>query len=116
MRALARLALWLGALGVPFTIACAYGMPVEYTKSGKVVDADTHEGIEGIQVTCLGGGVERGSALSGADGSVAIETATEDECDTYEAEDVDGAANGSYQPASLPGGAGTFTILMKKAQ
>ncbi|HEY3446880.1 MAG TPA: hypothetical protein VGK67_10975 [Myxococcales bacterium] len=116
MRALARVAMWLGTFGVPFVIACAYGVPVTYSKTGKVIDADTHEGITGIQVTCKRAGAADVVSTTTVGGDVILDTGSEQPCDTYEALDVDGDANGGrYAPASLPGGSGGFTLLMKKA-
>jgi hypothetical protein len=100
MRWLARAA--LAALGSVVTvfIACAYGVPWRYAKAGHVVDAGTGEGIPGVRVGCLLGGVVGPSVLSGDGGAFQLHLDTR--CDALAFDDVDGADHGAYASASLP--------------
>ncbi len=100
MRWLARAA--LAALGSVTTlfIACAYGVPWRYSKSGHVLDAVTKQGIPGIQVACVGGqGEVLRDTRSAAGGAFSLGV---DACEALTFADVDGAANGTYAPASVP--------------
>jgi hypothetical protein len=100
MRWLARAA--LAALGSVTTlfIACAYGVPWRYSKSGHVLDATTRQGITGIQVACVdaqGQAVRETRSASGGVFSLGV-----DSCDALAFSDVDGAANGAYAPTTVP--------------
>ncbi len=100
MRWLARAA--LAALGSVTTlfIACAYGVPWRYSKSGHVLDATTRQGIAGIQVACVDGqGQVLRDTRSAADGVFSLGV---DACDALAFADVDGADTGAYAPASVP--------------
>ena len=119
IRALARLVLSLGVIGVPWTIACGYGMPVTYNKKGMVVDKDTHVGIGGILVTCARAGKTPIGSNTDADGSVTVVYYDEAGCDSLDASDVDGdAGGGRYAPASIPfeNGTAPFSILMSRVK
>jgi hypothetical protein len=119
IRALARLVLSLGIIGVPWTIACAYGMPVSYSKKGMVVDQETHVGIAGILVTCTRAGETPTGSNTDKDGSVTVTYYDEAGCDSLDASDVDGdAGNGRYEPSSIPfdGTSATFSIMMSRAK
>jgi hypothetical protein len=100
MRWLARAA--LAALGTvtTFFIACAYGVPWRYSKSGHVLDAASRRGIAGIQVACVDA---QGQAVretrSTSDGAFSLGV---DACEALAFADVDGAANGAYAPLTLP--------------
>jgi hypothetical protein len=96
---ISRFLLWALTSCFSFAIACAYGMFYNYSRGGRVVDAVTHVGITGIKVSCRYVGAEDATAFSVADGSFFLEGYN---CDTVVAEDVDGAANGSYQTATMP--------------
>lgn len=85
--------------------APAYGAPVPtygtpsatYKVGGTVTDATTGLPVQGVQVGFLGG-----TAVSGADGSFSL-TWTAIYCTAcpFTATDVDGAANGTYSPATV---------------
>lgn len=114
LRALSRLALSLGALGLPWTIACAYGTEFAY-RLGRVIDRDTHQPIPGIEVTCTFG--DRALWTATSDEAGEFSTNSDQGCERLEAADVDGEAHGAYAPASVPfptGSGGAFTILMTK--
>jgi hypothetical protein len=100
MRWLARAA--LAALGsvVSVFIACAYGVPYRFVKTGRVVDATTAQGIPGIRVGCVLGGGMAEARTSDAEGRFALEI--ESTCDALAFDDVDGAQNGAYASKSLP--------------
>lgn len=111
LRALSRLALSLGALGLPWTIACAYGTEFVY-RLGKVLDRDTHQPIAGVEVACVQGD-RTVSAYTDASGDVSVPV--DGGCDRLEARDVDGDANGLYATTSIGFPASdSFTILMTK--
>jgi hypothetical protein len=88
----------------PVFIAACYGAPAEYGQSGRVVDSETRQGINGIKVSCLRGGADTGHwTNSYSDGYFYLWA--EDECDLLRFEDVDGAANGGTyvsRTASVP--------------
>jgi hypothetical protein len=96
---IARFLLWALTSMFSFAIACAYGMFYNYSRGGRVVDAVTHAGITGISVSCRSGGAVDSSAVTAADGTFGLEGYA---CETVVAEDVDGAANGSYLTATTP--------------
>jgi hypothetical protein len=99
MRWLARAALAvLGSMTSVF-IACAYGVPWRYEKSGHVRDAASKQGIPGILVSCEVAGTGRMDARTDVDGAFFLGV---DGCDALAFADVDGAANGTYAPASVP--------------
>jgi hypothetical protein len=104
MRWLARAA--LAALGsmTSFFIACAYGVPWRYDKSGHVVDATTRQGIAGIRVACTAADVPGTPRIvqetrTGPSGEFHLGV---DACDALDVADVDGAENGSYAGTTLP--------------
>jgi hypothetical protein len=100
MRWLARAA--LAALGsvVSVFIACAYGVPYRFVKTGRVVDATIAQGIPGIRVGCVVGGAVHESGSSDPEGRFALEI--ESTCDALAFDDVDGAQNGAYVSKALP--------------
>jgi hypothetical protein len=100
MRWLARVALAALSSVVSVFMACAYGTPWRYVKSGRVVGAGTSVGIPGIQVGCALGGELATFVTTEADGQFTLGVA--DTCDDLRFTDVDGAANGEYQAAVLP--------------
>jgi len=103
MKYISRALLRLFTLAVPVVLAACYGPPSEWraSKRGKVIDRDTHEGIAGIELSCLreDGSVEN-SDYSNFDGSFTLGYDTS--CATIEAKDVDGTQNGSYTKTSMP--------------
>jgi hypothetical protein len=96
---IARFLLWALTSMFSFAIACAYGMFYNYSRGGRVLDAVTHAGIAGINVSCRSGGAVDSSAVTAADGTFGLEGYN---CETVVAEDVDGAVNGSYLTATTP--------------
>jgi len=98
-RWLAKGALWIVTGLMPVVIAACYGMYYEFTRYGRVIDRTTRASISGIKVTCRSG-VEATETYSDGDGEFWIEA--EESCDVVLFEDVDGAANGSYQTRSVP--------------
>jgi hypothetical protein len=110
MRWLARAALAALSSFVSVFIACAYGTPWRYVKSGRVVGAGTSVGIPGIQAGCaLGGGL---AAVATTDAEGLFTLHIDDTCDELRFSDVDGAANGAYQQAVLPFVAADETELL----
>jgi hypothetical protein len=55
----ARWLLWVFTMAIPVFIAACYGPPMRYSRSGKVEDASTGQGLQDIDVTCMNG-AERG--------------------------------------------------------
>src|SRR5512133_1792119 len=103
MRWLARAALAaLGSMTSVF-IACAYGVPWRYSKSGHVLDSATKQGIPGISVACVGGvlGAQQvvKETTTGVSGGWALGV---DGCDALVFADVDGAENGAYAGTTVP--------------
>ncbi len=107
MRHLQRLLLGVLSSVVTVFIACAYGTPYAFSKRGRVVDASTKIGIGGIRLTCADPAIDRTMDVTGADGAffVAFGRGVAD-CVALAFEDVDGAANGAYQPKTVTGVAG----------
>jgi len=101
MKWLDKLLLGLMTAVAPVYIACAYGSPYSYDKHGKVVDADTKQGIEGIEVTCLRADQEVSVVDSGSDGSFVL--SYDEPCDQARFVDIDGEDNGGlYQTNLVP--------------
>jgi hypothetical protein len=100
VRSVARFLLWIVTGAVPFVIAACYGVMYSFSRSGRVVDAVTHQGIEGIQVTCRIGGMSGSVTSSWTDGNFLLDY--DQPCDEVQFVDVDGAANGSYQATTVP--------------
>lgn len=112
MRVLARFALKvLTGVSTVFIAAC-YGIRYAEgaTRLGRVVDAQSGAAIQGIRVSCIDGGIVRTDDVTDDWGEFVLPLA----CSEYSAEDVDGAANGSYAPATVPAPAGgdRFTIAL----
>jgi len=100
LRNVARFFLWIVTGVTSFAIAACYGVMYAYQRTGRVTDAVTHAGIDGIQVECLvDGAVHTGSSTFGG-GSFYLDYDTP--CDQVQFTDVDGAANGTYQPRTVP--------------
>src|SRR5512140_485932 len=100
MRWLTRAALAALSSVVSVFIACAYGTPWRYVKSGRVVGVGTSVGIPGIRVGCAVGATFSDVANTDADGLFTLHV--EDACDEVRFTDVDGAANGAWQETVLP--------------
>ncbi len=101
MRLIAKFFLWLISVAIPVVIAACYGAPFAYSKTGKVVDSETKEGVNGIQVACLLDGYEQDVAYSWEDGTFWIHY--DAPCDSLHLEDVDGEDNGGYyEPRTVP--------------
>ena len=100
-RPLARLLLWLTTVAIPVFIAACYGAPYRYSKTGKVIDAESEDGIDGIQVTCVEGDYETSMAYTGPDGVFWL--SYDAPCDALRIEDVDGEDHGGvYLPRTVP--------------
>lgn len=91
---------------IPVVIAACYG-PI-YRMEGRVADADTKEGIEGIRVTCIN---HDDRSTAAYDGQVATtETnisgyyyfdGSGDRCDVMRFKDKDGMKNGFYDDETV---------------
>jgi len=120
MRKLSRLLLSLAALGLPWVIAACYGTLWKYSKDGRVIDATTQAGIQGIEVDCNKNGAIQSSEYSDTNGQVFL--GYDIPCDTLTARDTrdtDGATLQLYETTTIPfdPNADTFTIRMApKAQ
>ncbi len=115
MKWLEKMFLGLMTAVAPVYIACAYGSPFSYHKDGRVVDAETKDGIEGIEVTCVRSNQDAFTVTSQADGSFML--SFDDPCDELRCMDVDGEDNGGlYQTREVPYDveADTFTVEMSK--
>jgi hypothetical protein len=110
MRWLTRAALAALSSVVSVFMACAYGVPWRFEKSGRVVTAGTSVGIPGIQAGCVLGGGLAASATTDADGHFTLHI--DDTCDELRFTDVDGAANGAWQQTVLPFVASDETALV----
>ena len=100
MRTIARFFLWLVTAAIPVVIAACYGMPYKYSKSGHVIDSETKEGIQGIQVTCVVNDSDYSMAYTYEEGAFVIEY--DADCDALRVEDVDGEDNGgTYLPRTV---------------
>jgi hypothetical protein len=98
MKWIAKILLWIIGVAIPVVIAACYGMPYKFSKTGKVVDAETKAGIDGIQVTCVQGGQDEDVAFTySGDFTLWYDIP----CDTLQIKDVDGAQNGEYQDREI---------------
>jgi putative lipoprotein (rSAM/lipoprotein system) len=93
-RFLSHFLVWLLGAVVPVIIACAYGTPFRFAKSGKVQDATTKNAIPGIQVSCLQDGQSDNETWTDTDGQFYLEY---NECSELKFEDIDGTENGEYE-------------------
>lgn len=101
MKWLNKLFLGLMTAVAPVYIACAYGSPFNYSKDGRVVDAESKEGIEGIQVTCVVANQDHNSGTSTSGGYFIL--SYDEVCDEVRFVDVDGEDNGGqYQTRVIP--------------
>ena len=114
MKRLASIALKVVALGIPMVIAACYGMPARFSRSGKVIDQDTHDPLSDIKVSCMdkSGNAADIAVSDGGDWLLYFDAA----CDHLEAEDNLSPAR--YQKASVafPAADGTTINLQKVAQ
>jgi hypothetical protein len=107
MRRVERLLLGLLSSVVTVFVACAYGVPFSFQKTGRVRASGTQDGIGGIQVFCADPAVDRPLAVSAPDGRFYLPIPEGDrDCTTLRFEDADGAANGAWQPRLVTGVAG----------
>ena len=97
---LARFCLWLIGVAIPVFIAACYGMPYRFTKNGRVVDAATGVGINGIKVTCLDGARDYNYSYTYGNGGFELDY--DRPCDAIRVDDVDGVANGQYESTQVP--------------
>lgn len=103
MLAIRRLLLWVLTTAIPVFIAACYGVAYNFARAtGRVTDALTGDGIGGIELSCMNDGEVQSTAYTAADGSFILEYDDAMPCDTILVEDVDGDANGTYAPASVP--------------
>jgi hypothetical protein len=100
VRSVARALLWVVTGMLPFVIAACYGVMYVFSRDGKVIDRVTRAGIRGIQVQCLVGSSVADQTTTESDGN--FWTYSDEECDTLSFTDVDGAANGTYLPQTIP--------------
>lgn len=101
MRSVKKALLWILTVAIPVTIAACYGVAQRFSMGGRVTDATTGDGIEGIEVTCVdAGSFDSSMTWSDANGDFSVDYDTP--CATVRADDVDGADNGSYVTATVP--------------
>jgi hypothetical protein len=107
MRRLERLLLGILSSVVTVFIACAYGIPYAFHKAGRVRAAGTQDGIDGIDVSCADPVSDATMTVTRGGGHflVAFDEGQRD-CTALRFEDVDGAANGAWQPRVVTGVAG----------
>jgi hypothetical protein len=88
--------LWLITTAVPVVVAACYGVMYAFSKSGKVVDKHTGEGIYGLQVSCVVSNRNdvEDSTYTYEDGGFVL--GFDRECNMIVIEDVDGEENGGY--------------------
>jgi hypothetical protein len=95
------LSLFAGLFGGGCAESCvmAYGPPDDMSLSGAVKDARTGAGIPAIRLRLTGDGSVLEQS-SGTNGDFSFTVSWSDAVFTLVAEDVDGAANGEYHPAT----------------
>ncbi len=101
------------ALGIPMLIAACYGMPARYSRTGKVVDADTHDLLSDIKINCVDGSGAVTDYTNSYDGNWTLYY--DEPCDHLTAEDTQSPARYQNQTVSFPSGDGS-TINMTKVQ
>ncbi len=108
MKWIAKPALWLLTTAIPVVIAACYGVYEESRRVfGKVVDGDTGEGIQDIQVECVVGEGENeyvpaGTMTLPGDGAFELWVDEYDPCDKLVFKDLDGEENGAYADKEIP--------------
>ena len=87
--------LWLITAFIPVVVAACYGMMYSFDTSGKVIDKDTREGIDGIEVKCI---VDDKNDVEDIDVTFDGEfmLAFDRQCKKLVFEDFDGKDNGGY--------------------
>ena len=100
MKPIHRFFLWVLGLIMPVFIAACYGMPYGFTKTGRVLDRHTRQGVPGLKVICVEQGSEWNYDYSAVDGSFMLPY--DYGCDEVKITDVDGQENGLYQEKSVP--------------
>ena len=101
MQFVAKFFLWIIGVAIPVVIAACYGMPYRYGKTGRVVDAETQAGINGLKVSCLKGGAEIGMDYSSPTGYFDI--GYDQPCEFVQVTDEDGELNGGiYLEQTVP--------------
>jgi hypothetical protein len=110
MRLIARFFLWLIGIAIPVVIAACYGIGYRFSKSGKVTDSKSKQGIDGIRISCVRSGQvvsstssRKVSYPSGNTGSGYFDIDYNTPCDELRFEDTDGPQNGGqYATKSMP--------------
>ena len=94
MKNLARACLRVVMLTIPVVIAACYGVGARFTRNGKVIDSQTHLGVEDIRVTCVeaNGTVSASASSYGSGGDFTL---------FYDIEQND-AGVGRYQNKTVP--------------
>ena len=100
MKSFHRLFLWVLGLIMPVFIAACYGMPYGFSKTGRVLDSKSRQGISGLKVICVENGSEWNYDYSTSDGSFMLPYDVP--CDAVKVVDIDGPDNGQYQEKDVP--------------
>jgi len=97
----ARFLLWLIGVALPVFIAACYGMPYRFSKQGRVIDAETKQGIPNIMVSCVRAGRDEFTIPSWENGR--FELSYDLPCDELRLEDTDGEENGGrFEAKTVP--------------
>jgi len=111
VRNVARFLLWIVTGVTSFAIAACYGVMYGFQRAGRVTDAVTHEGIDGIQVNCILRGRVHSGTSSYDGGRFYLDY--DNECDEVEFLDLDGPANGTYLDQRVPFPSGDDDIVVE---
>jgi hypothetical protein len=114
MKRLASIALRVVALGIPMIIAACYGMPARFSRSGKVIDQESHDSIQDIKISCMDkSGTATDYTNSGTEGSWYLYYDVA--CDHLDAEDTMNPARYVKTTVAFPAADGS-TISMQKVK
>lgn len=101
LKLVARFCLWLIGIAIPVFIAACYGMPYRFSKNGRVIDAATGKGLNGVKVICLQGERDWNYEYTYHNGDFSL--SYDSPCDAIRVDDVDGLDNGGeYASRTVP--------------
>lgn len=98
MKRIANAVVKVFTLGIPMIICACYGVSARYTRTGKVIDQDTHDMLSDIKISCVNASGSVTDYTNSYSGSWTLYY--DEPCDHLDAEDTQSPAR--YVKASVP--------------